>query len=74
MSAMYRHWRLESLSHSNRRRGFYDQVEAQALYEALERDVVPILYDRGSDGLPRRAIARMKASTSSYATLSWPIG
>jgi starch phosphorylase len=39
-----------------------DQVEAEALYEILERDVVPTFYDRGTDGLPRRWIARMKTS------------
>jgi starch phosphorylase len=37
-------------------------VEAEALYELLEQDVIPTFYDRGSDHLPRRWIARMKAS------------
>jgi starch phosphorylase len=41
-----------------------DQVEAEALYDLLERDVVPTFYDRGPDRLPRRWIARMKASLS----------
>jgi starch phosphorylase len=41
---------------------YQDQVEAEALYELLERDVVPTFYNRGADGLPRRWIARMKAS------------
>jgi len=41
---------------------YQDQVEAEALYDLLERDVVPTFYDRGADGLPRRWIARMKAS------------
>ena len=39
-----------------------DQVEAEALYDLLERDVVPTFYDRGADRLPRRWIARMKSS------------
>jgi starch phosphorylase len=39
-----------------------DRVEAGALFDLLERDVVPTFYDRGADGLPRRWIARMKAS------------
>jgi starch phosphorylase len=38
-----------------------DRVEAEALYDLLERDVVPLFYDRGSDDLPRRWISRMKA-------------
>jgi starch phosphorylase len=39
-----------------------DQVEAEALYDLLERDIVPLFYDRGKDGVPRRWIVRMKAS------------
>ncbi|MFQ6059490.1 MAG: glycosyltransferase family 1 protein, partial [Anaerolineae bacterium] len=42
--------------------GYQDQVEAEALYDLLEQDVIPTFYDRGADGLPRRWIARMKAS------------
>jgi starch phosphorylase len=43
-------------------RNYQDQVEAQALYDLLERDVLPLFYDRGHDGLPRRWINHMKAS------------
>jgi len=39
-----------------------DALEAEALYELLERDVVPAFYDRGPDRLPRRWIERMKTS------------
>ncbi len=39
-----------------------DQVEAEALYDLLERDVVPTFYDLGRDRLPRRWIALMKGS------------
>jgi starch phosphorylase len=39
-----------------------DQVEAEALYELLEGDVVPTFYHRGADRLPRNWIERMKAS------------
>lgn len=41
---------------------YRDQVEAEALYDLLERDVVPTFYERGVDRLPRRWISRMKAS------------
>ena len=37
-------------------------MEAEALYDLLERDVVPAFYERGADRLPRRWIERMKAS------------
>jgi starch phosphorylase len=39
-----------------------DEAEAEALYNLLEREVVPLFYDRSRDGLPRRWIARMKAA------------
>jgi starch phosphorylase len=39
-----------------------DQLEADALYELLERDVVPAFYERGADRVPQRWIVRMKAS------------
>jgi starch phosphorylase len=44
---------------------YQNQVEAGALYELLERDVIPVFYERGSDRIPRRWIARMKASIGS---------
>jgi glycogen phosphorylase len=37
-------------------------VEAEALYDLLERDVIPLFYDRGLDRLPRKWIEHMKAS------------
>jgi starch phosphorylase len=48
-------------------RNYQDQVEAEALYELLERDVVPTFYDRGADRVPRKWVNRMK---SSIGTLS----
>jgi starch phosphorylase len=42
--------------------GEQDQLEADALYELLERDVVPAFYERGADRVPRRWIERMKTS------------
>jgi glycogen phosphorylase len=41
---------------------YQDRVEAEALYDLLERDVIPTFYERGSDKLPRKWIARMKSS------------
>ncbi|HEU0139279.1 MAG TPA: alpha-glucan family phosphorylase [Bryobacteraceae bacterium] len=41
-----------------------DQAEAEALYNLLERDIVPMFYDYAGGRLPRRWIARMKSSTS----------
>ena len=39
-----------------------DDVESKAIYNMLEGEVIPLFYDRGPDGLPRRWIERMKAS------------
>jgi starch phosphorylase len=39
-----------------------DRAEGEALYDLLERDVAPMFYDRGVDRLPRRWLARIKAS------------
>ena len=41
---------------------YQDQVEAEALYDLLERDVVPAFYDRGPDRVPRKWVERMKAT------------
>jgi starch phosphorylase len=41
---------------------YQDQVEASAIYDILERDVIPVFYERQSDGLPYRWISLMKAS------------
>jgi starch phosphorylase len=41
---------------------YQNQVEAEALYELLEREIVPAFYDRRSDGLPRKWIELMKNS------------
>ncbi len=42
--------------------GYQDYVEARTVYELLEKEVVPLFYDRGPDGLPRGWIAMMKAA------------
>jgi len=42
--------------------GYQDQVEAEALYQLLEGEIVPTFYERRADGLPRKWIDRMKAS------------
>ncbi|MEB3182467.1 MAG: alpha-glucan family phosphorylase [Nostocaceae cyanobacterium] len=39
---------------------YQDEIEANALYELLEKEVTALFYDRDADGLPRRWIAKMK--------------
>jgi starch phosphorylase len=45
--------------------GRRDEVEANSLFEILERQVVPLYYDRGGDRFPRQWVARIKDSLSS---------
>jgi len=39
-----------------------DEVESKALYDLLEREIIPMFYERGRDGLPREWIRWMKNS------------
>ncbi len=41
---------------------YQDEVEANAVYNLLEKEIVPLFYDRDVNGLPRGWIARMKNS------------
>ncbi len=43
-----------------------DQLEASALYDVLEHEIVPLFYDRGPDGLPRRWISRVKNAMEAF--------
>lgn len=45
--------------------GYQDRVEASALYDLLEREVVPRFYDRPEGPIPRRWVERMKSSITS---------
>lgn len=39
---------------------YQDQVEANALYDLLEQEVVPLFYNRDEEGLPRGWVSKMK--------------
>ncbi|HEY1376160.1 MAG TPA: alpha-glucan family phosphorylase [Gemmataceae bacterium] len=43
---------------------YQDQVESRAIYDLLEDELVPTFYSRGSDGVPREWLKRMKRSIS----------
>jgi len=42
-----------------------DHIESAGLYEILEREVVPLFYERDANGIPHSWIARMQASMAS---------
>jgi starch phosphorylase len=44
-----------------------DQRDAESLYQVLEKQVIPLYYDRDVDGLPRAWIRMMMNSISSLA-------
>jgi starch phosphorylase len=46
---------------------YQNSVESQALYNLLEKEVVPIFYERTADDLPRGWIARMKTAMRKLA-------
>ena len=46
---------------------YQDQVEGQAIYDLLERYVVPLFYERGRDNLPRGWIGMMRNSMCTLA-------
>lgn len=41
---------------------YQDHADAEALYDVLEKEVIPTFFDRGPDGLPRKWIDMMKNS------------
>jgi starch phosphorylase len=48
---------------------YQNRVESNALYDLLEKEIVPLFYGRGRDGLPRDWIAKMKAAICDHAAV-----
>lgn len=46
-----------------------DEADAEELYRVLEREIVPLYFDRDSDGIPRRWIQVVKESIRTNAPL-----
>jgi len=46
-----------------------DIAESNAMYELLEKEIIPMFYERGAGTLPRRWITRMKASMRTICPL-----
>jgi starch phosphorylase len=46
---------------------YQDEVESRALYDLLEKQIVPLFYDRDNDHKPREWIRRMKRAMSTAA-------
>ena len=54
-------WAIGSARHDNSPEQ-QDAFDAESLYATLERDVVPLFYERGADRVPHGWVARMKSS------------
>jgi starch phosphorylase len=46
---------------------YQNTVESQALYDLLEKEIIPLFYDRGPDNLPRGWITKMKTAMGQLA-------
>ena len=46
----------------------WDRAEAEALYDVLERQVIPQFYDRDANGLPKGWVAKMRESMARLTT------
>ncbi|MFP4054701.1 MAG: alpha-glucan family phosphorylase [Phycisphaerae bacterium] len=46
---------------------YQNNVESQALYDLIEKEIVPLFYDRGRDNLPRGWISKMRSAMSKLA-------
>ncbi len=44
-----------------------DEIESRILYDLLEKEIIPLFYTRGIDGVPREWVKRMKNSMISTA-------
>ncbi|MFP4356555.1 MAG: alpha-glucan family phosphorylase [Phycisphaerae bacterium] len=46
---------------------YQNAVESQSLYDLLEKEIIPLFYNRGQDNLPRGWIYKMKAAMGKLA-------
>jgi starch phosphorylase len=46
---------------------YQNAVESQTLYDLLEKEIIPLFYERGPDNLPRAWIEKMKNAIASLA-------
>ncbi|GAB4212510.1 MAG: glycosyltransferase family 1 protein [Synechococcales cyanobacterium] len=50
-------------------RAYQDEVESNAIYDLLEKEIVPLFYRKSKDGLPRQWIHRLKNTIQLNAPL-----
>lgn len=55
-------WTIPSATHQDERQR--DRMESSALYDILEREIVPAFYERDERGVPQRWLAKVRESIS----------
>jgi starch phosphorylase len=48
---------------------YRDHVESESIYDLLEKEIVPLFYNREADGIPRGWVEKMKASMRTICPL-----
>jgi len=61
-------WRIGS-GEEHQDQQYQDEIESSALYDLIEREIVPEFYTRGADGVPRGWIRRMKRSIATNVSV-----
>jgi starch phosphorylase len=50
-------------------RTYQDEVESNVIYEVLEKEIIPLFFTRGQDGIPRGWIEKMKSSMQTIGSV-----
>jgi len=54
-------WTIGSIDNYSDR-DYQDELDSKSIYDTLEKEIIPLFYSRGTDGIPRGWAKKMKAS------------
>jgi len=55
-------WKIGDREEYDNNNDYQDEIESRLIYETIEKEIVPLFYNRGEDKLPRGWISMMKSS------------
>ncbi|MDR3048548.1 MAG: alpha-glucan family phosphorylase, partial [Elusimicrobiota bacterium] len=58
-------WVIGSIDDHSSDKEYQNDVDSRSIYETIEREIVPLYFERSADGLPRGWIKKMKSSMQS---------
>jgi starch phosphorylase len=61
-------WTIGSINYYTDR-AYQDEVESNDIYEVLEKEIIPLFFTRGQDGIPRGWIEKMKFSMQTIGSV-----